>query len=163
MSTMAGFVAAGSSSQGSRAAISTSSSRRIADPRRPRAASRPGIPWARARGPTVLGVLTVLDGHTDPLPRDDAARFTGGRAGGHIDLPRARAGGLGGGIFACYTATPGAPEGLLADATPGGYFIGVSEPIGEAVAAPHAARTFGRLLTLERAGHVRVVRAIDDL
>jgi membrane dipeptidase len=108
-------------------------------------------------------VLTVFDGHNDTLTRGDADRFATGRDGGHIDLPRARAGGLGGGIFACYTATPDAPEGLLDDARPGGYFIGVSEPIGEEIAAPHAARTLGRLLALERAGHLRVVRAAGDL
>jgi membrane dipeptidase len=102
-------------------------------------------------------VLTVFDGHNDTLTRADADDFVAGRAGGHIDLARARAGGLGGGIFACYTATPGAGK-LLEDAEPGGYFIEVSGSIGQDLAAPHAARTLGRLLALERAGHLRVIR-----
>jgi membrane dipeptidase len=103
-------------------------------------------------------VLTVFDGHNDTLTRADADDFVPGRAGGHIDLARARAGGLGGGIFACYTATPGASGTLLEEAEPGGYFIEVSASIGQDVAAPHAARTLGRLLSLERAGHLRVIR-----
>jgi membrane dipeptidase len=106
---------------------------------------------------------TVFDGHNDTLTRSDAGRFVSGRDGGHVDLPRARAGGLGGGIFACYTRTPGAPKQLLADASPDGYFIDVSQPIGEEIAAPHAARTLARLLRLERGGHLRVVRAAGDL
>ena len=54
-------------------------------------------------------VLTVFDGHNDTLTRDDADAFATGRDGGHIDLPRARRGGLGGGIFAAFTGTPGDP------------------------------------------------------
>ena len=52
-------------------------------------------------------MLAVFDGHNDTLTRDDADRFATGREGGHIDLPRAREGGLAGGIFAAFTATPG--------------------------------------------------------
>jgi membrane dipeptidase len=107
-------------------------------------------------------MLTIFDGHNDTLTRADADRFATVRDGGHVDLPRAQVGGLGGGIFACYTRTPGA-TGLLDDAGPGGYFIEVSRPIGEAIAAPHAARTLARLLRLERAGHLRVVRAAGEL
>jgi membrane dipeptidase len=107
-------------------------------------------------------VLTIFDGHNDTLTRDDADRFATGRDGGHVDLRRARAGGLGGGIFACYTRTPGASS-LLGDVAAGGYFIEVSEPIDEAVAAPHAARTLARLLRLERAEVLRVIRAPGEL
>jgi membrane dipeptidase len=107
-------------------------------------------------------MLTIFDGHNDTLTRDDADRFATGRDGGLVDLPRARAGGLGGGIFACYTRTPGASS-LLGDVEPGGYFIDVSESIGEEIAAPHAARTLARLLALERGGHLRVIRARGEL
>src|SRR3954451_10142947 len=141
MSTMAGFVAVGSTSGASccvmpRLLVSRSESQT----RRPRAGVAPGHALVRRPGRTVSRVLTIFDGHNDTLTRDDADRFATGRDGGHVDLPRARAGGLGGGIFACYTRTPGAPS-LLGDVEAGGYFIDVSEPIDEAVAAPHAART----------------------
>jgi membrane dipeptidase len=108
-------------------------------------------------------VLKVFDGHNDTLTRDDADDFVGGRTGGHIDLARARAGGLGGGIFACYTPSPGGDGRLLEDVEPGGYFIDVSAPVGEQVAVAHATRTFARMLRLEREGHLRIVRTAADL
>ena len=98
-------------------------------------------------------MLTVFDGHNDTLTREDADRFATGREGGHVDLPRARAGGLGGGIFAAFTATPG-------DEPPDGE---PAAPIGQELAAGLVTRTLGRLLALERAGHVTVARAPGDL
>ena len=92
----------------------------------------------------MAAVLTVFDGHNDTLTRDDADDFATGREGGHVDLPRARAGGLGGGIFAAFTDTPGDRwiEGEPA------------APIGQDRAAGVVMRTLGRLLELEREGHV---------
>jgi membrane dipeptidase len=102
-------------------------------------------------------VLPVFDGHNDALTREDADRFATGRDGGHLDLPRARAGGLAGGIFALFTPTPGA-EGRAG--TPEGE---TAPPIGADVAAPDATRAAGRLLALERAGAVRLARGPGDL
>jgi membrane dipeptidase len=98
-------------------------------------------------------VLTVFDGHNDTLTRDDAGDFVTGRDGGHIDLPRARKGGLGGGIFAALTGTPGydSDSGELA------------APIGQDLATGLVSRTIGRLLRLEREGHLRLARAPGDL
>ena len=62
-------------------------------PRPGRSTSRRGPPDRLA---TMGRVLAVFDGHNDTLTREDADRFVTGRDGGHIDLPRARAGGLGG-------------------------------------------------------------------
>src|SRR4051794_41945689 len=53
-------------------------------------------------------MVPVFDGHNDALTREDAADFAAGRPDGDLDLPRARAGGLAGGIFALFTPTPGA-------------------------------------------------------
>jgi membrane dipeptidase len=54
----------------------------------------------------------IFDGHNDVLSRlaraaaaDPVALFLDGGAGGHLDLPRARAGGFAGGLFACYVAS----------------------------------------------------------
>jgi membrane dipeptidase len=93
-------------------------------------------------------VVAIFDGHNDALTREDAADFATGRAGGHLDLPRARVGGLAGGVFAIFTSPPGNEELV---------------PISAEVAAPHATRVAGRLLALEGEGHLRVVRAPGDL
>jgi len=98
-------------------------------------------------------VLTVFDGHNDTLTREDADDFATGREGGHIDLPRARQGGLGGGVFAAFTPTPG-------DHWDAGE---PAAPIGQELAAAQVLRTIGRLLKLEREGHVAIARRPGDL
>jgi membrane dipeptidase len=107
-------------------------------------------------------MLPIFDGHNDVLTREDADRFAGGRDGGHLDLPRARAGGFAGGIFAAFTPTPGYEE-VVDERPDGGYDVALASPIGQDVAGAHALRTLGRLLALERDGHVRVARAAGDL
>ena len=107
-------------------------------------------------------MIPVFDGHNDALTREDAADFVSGRAGGHLDLPRARAGGLAGGIFALFTPTPGDDERF--DALPDDVVqVPPSSPIAHDVAAADATRAAGRLLALDRQGHVRVARAPSDL
>jgi len=106
-------------------------------------------------------MIPVFDGHNDALTRDDAADFATGRDGGHLDLPRAREGGLAGGIFAMFTPTPGA-EHIDFDGE-GRMEIELAAPIGREMAAAATTEAAGRLLGLERDGHVRVVRSIADL
>ena len=48
-------------------------------------------------------MTAVFDGHNDALTACDAAEFANGRSDGHLDLPRDRAGGFAGGIFAVFT------------------------------------------------------------
>jgi membrane dipeptidase len=103
--------------------------------------------------PACAAVLTVFDGHNDTLTRDDADAFATGREGGHVDLPRARAGGLGGGIFAAFTGTPGYDSDSREPAA----------PIGQDLAAALVTRTLGRLLRLERDGHITLIRKPGDL
>ena len=91
-------------------------------------------------------MLAVFDGHNDALTRDDHALLVSGRAGGHLDLPRMRAGGVRGGIFSVFT--PSAKD---------------QEPVAHTVAAADATAVAGRLLALERAGAVRLGRAGADL
>jgi membrane dipeptidase len=107
-------------------------------------------------------VIAVFDGHNDTLTRDDAEAFVAGRPGGHLDLPKARAGGFAGGIFALFTDTPGERE-VVHERPGGGYEVELATPIGPDVAAPHATRAAGRLLALERAGHLRLARRPGDL
>jgi membrane dipeptidase len=106
-------------------------------------------------------VIPVFDGHNDALTRDDAADFATGRDGGHLDLPRARAGGLAGGIFALFTPTPGA-EHIDFDGE-GRMEVELAAPIGREMAAAATTQAAGRLLALERDGHLRLVRTVADV
>ncbi len=103
----------------------------------------------------------VFDGHNDVITRADAADFVAGRSGGHLDLPRARAGGLAGGIFSVFTPSEGAEE--VVPRPGGGYDSAPAAPVAHAVAAAHATAAGGRLLALERAGHLRIARRAADL
>jgi membrane dipeptidase len=107
-------------------------------------------------------VIPVFDGHNDAITREDAADFATGRDGGHLDLPRARAGGLAGGIFALFTPTPGA-ERIDFDRGGGRIEVELAAPIGPEIAAATTSQAAGRLLGLERDGHLRIVRTIADL
>lgn len=57
---------------------------------------------------TVNGIYPIIDGHNDTLlrllrdGREKEASFFTGDGGGHLDLPRARQGGFGGGFFAIF-------------------------------------------------------------
>src|SRR4051794_1440885 len=107
-------------------------------------------------------MIPVFDGHNDTLTREDADDFATGRAGGHIDLPRARRGGLGGGIFAAFTGTPGYRDRGFTRPD-GAHETELAAPVGQELAAGVVTRTLGRLLALERAGHVAIARGPGDL
>ncbi len=106
--------------------------------------------------------IPIFDGHNDALTRPDHARLAGGREGGHLDLPRMRAGGVRGGIFAVFVESRRAAREPVAD-TPGAFY----EPPAGRVPYPRAAALTaagaGRLLALEREGSVRVARGSADL
>jgi membrane dipeptidase len=68
----------------------------------------------------------VFDGHNDLLSqlyRGSATlqQVREGRAGGHIDWPRARAGGFGGGLFALFVPSPNKAEGGATRTAGGSY------------------------------------------
>jgi membrane dipeptidase len=104
----------------------------------------------------------VFDGHNDALSRlaragnDAAAGFLDGDGDGHLDLPRAERGGLGGGCFAVFACSPDD-----ADYESGAYFAPVDQrrALGEALAQ------VALLLRLERrsGGRLRVVREAAQL
>jgi membrane dipeptidase len=107
-------------------------------------------------------VLAVFDGHNDALTCDDHALIAQGRAAGHLDLPRMRAGGVRGGIFSVFTPSPGWSE--TPTRNPGGAIaLKPAEPVEHGAAAAYSSAAAGRLLALERAGEVRLARRTADL
>jgi membrane dipeptidase len=107
-------------------------------------------------------MAVVFDGHNDALTCADHARIASGRDRGHLDLPRMRAGGVRGGIFAVCAPSPGEHwEPVRRD--DGVLEVELAAPVGHADGAAFAAVAAGRLLELERAGHVRVARSVADL
>jgi membrane dipeptidase len=107
-------------------------------------------------------VQPVFDGHNDALTREDHATIVEGRPEGHLDLSRMRAGGVRGAIFSVFT------DGGEGDDRPLPREDGVIEfeyaaPLDQGVVAAHATAVAGRLLRLERAGHVRIARRAVEL
>src|SRR5579884_1479279 len=120
--------------------------------------------------------VPILDGHNDVLLELELAErrgapwsFVQGRPDGHVDLPRARAGGWAGGFFACFV-----PERLdggdsLASqrcvADDGSWEVPPDPPVDLAHARDVALAMAGRLLRLagDSGGAVRVVRAAAEI
>ena len=108
-------------------------------------------------------MLAVFDGHNDVLTRDDHALIARGRDGGHLDLPRMRAGGVRGAIFAVFTRSAGGAREVQVPRDDGVVEFELAPPVGHEVAAADASAVAGRLIALERAGHVRLARSGADL
>lgn len=107
-------------------------------------------------------LVPIFDGHNDVLLRmmqpaqtDPVGAFLEGEARGHIDLPRAQAGGLAGGLFAIFVPSPThAPDAE-------GNFV----PPEEGSALRQTLGMARRLFELEArsAGRIKVCRTADQL
>ena len=109
-------------------------------------------------------VIAVFDGHNDALTRDDHAGIGEGREGGHVDLPRMRAGGIRGGIFAVFAS--GGDHAAFDDPVARDDDVvefPLATELDHSAAAAEASAAAGRLLALERAGFVRIARSAADL
>lgn len=118
--------------------------------------------------------VAVWDGHNDAIQRfapfgdSDLRRFVDGDRGGHIDLPRARRGGLAGGLFAVFVPsapqpdTPDDPEFRL---TGDGYEVRLAAPVPQDVASRAARAQIDAMLRLEMisGGAIRIVRTADAI
>jgi membrane dipeptidase len=107
-------------------------------------------------------VLAIFDGHNDALTREDHAGFVSGRPDGQLDLPRMQAGGVRGGIFSVFTASEGDEHEPMARGDSVMEFE-YAASVSHATAAADATAAAGRLLALERAGHLRLARRASDL
>jgi membrane dipeptidase len=114
--------------------------------------------------------LKVIDGHNDTLlALERAARlgepwsFVEGREDGDLDLPRARAGGLAGGFFACF-----APSDVLASdwhivETDEGWEVPYHDSVDQPYAREVTDALIARLHGLEDEGAVRIARGVGDV
>jgi len=105
-------------------------------------------------------VTAVFDGHNDALGAlqkagDPAERFLTGLPDRHVDLPRARAGGLAGGLFAI---NPPSPPGAVSDDGEA-WQMAYSGPLDHGEAAAFALGAVGRAhaLAAASAGAVAIV------
>ncbi len=113
---------------------------------------------------------SVFDGHNDVLLRlwynaaqgaDPVQEFRDGIEAGHIDAPRARAGGLAGGFCAIYV-----PSGHLELKKPdssGRYVTPLSEPLERQPSLDIALQIAAIALKLEAAGAWRLCRSTADI
>jgi membrane dipeptidase len=108
--------------------------------------------------------VPVVDGHNDTLLRlwkgasDPVTAFREGRDGGHVDLPRARTGGLDVGLFASFAPSGGVREPTETDE-------GYAYPYPGAPDGEHARRiTYEHLALLHRLAHeIEGLRVVTDL
>ncbi|MDQ0562716.1 membrane dipeptidase [Rhizobium mesoamericanum] len=112
----------------------------------------------------------VFDGHNDVLLRlwtherdggDPVAEFSNGTDLGHIDAPRAKAGGLAGGLCAIYV-----PSGDLVFADPdknGHYVTPLAAPLEPLSSLSIATEMAAIALRLDRAGAWRLCRTVKDI
>jgi Zn-dependent dipeptidase, microsomal dipeptidase homolog len=112
--------------------------------------------------------IAVFDGHNDTLLRlvekvtnDPAADFLSGDGLGHVDLPRARAGGLVGGLFACFSPSPPLAASFATGMTGASYDLPLPASLPMETARGHVLRMASLLIRIERAsqGAVRICRS----
>jgi membrane dipeptidase len=115
--------------------------------------------------------FSVFDGHNDALlvleqvQAADAA-FRDGTSACQVDLPRARRGGLAGGLFAMFTPTPGGPtrDELVFEAD-GSWALADVPPVAHEVAATSTDSLIARARRLADAadGKIEIVRDVARL
>jgi membrane dipeptidase len=118
--------------------------------------------------------IPILDGHNDslhhlyPYGEEQVRKFFVQHTEGHLDLPRARAGGMGGGFFAVFIPShaPGVlPPPMEVIITADGYEVPLAPPLDQASALAGSMAMAASLFRLEAAaqGQVKVVRSATEL
>jgi len=110
--------------------------------------------------------IPVFDGHNDVLLRlskldagNPELAFIEGGHGGHLDLPRAKAGGFAGGLFAVYVPTPKDSVGSTDGPAAGTGFLSLTD------AQKTAFGMISTLVRIERSagGQFKICRSIADI
>src|SRR6266567_6832251 len=123
---------------------------------------------------TAINTLPILIGHNDTLlslylpERGDGRSFFTRSDKGHIDLPRAREGGMAGGFFAIFVPPDPLIQTLRRDEiikTSTGYEVPLASGIDQAYAQRVTMSMMTSLFKIEGEsdGQVKVVRTVDDL
>jgi membrane dipeptidase len=119
--------------------------------------------------------IPIFDGHNDTLLAIHAAQFSNGHERGfftqsefgHIDFPRARAGGMGGGFFAIFTPSPRTEDAPMPGATDTAtsYAMPVAAEVDQTVALKFTVELAANLFRLEREsqGALKVVRNVQEM
>lgn len=118
--------------------------------------------------------IPVFDGHNDalhhlhPFGPDELGSFLDRGTSGHIDLPRARKGGFGGGFFAISTPSdsgPDTPDDPMLRITENGYEVRLASPVARDVALDRTLMETAGLhrLETESDGRVQIIRTADEL
>ncbi|SPJ27937.1 dipeptidase [Falsiruegeria mediterranea] len=111
----------------------------------------------------------VFDGHNDVLsrmlsrfPSNYAETFEAGWDG-HIDIPKAKAGGLGAGFFAVYISSGGDGPNILELMQGHGYDLPLPAPLQLSDAGPVAWQQIEILKTFEKHGLVRICTSVSQI
>lgn len=121
-----------------------------------------------------MDATTIFDGHNDTLlrlrfPKEGEERSFFERSEiGHLDLPRAREGGFGGGLFACYAPNPeddGWTEESALTLTGDGYEVADAPPLDPRYACETAGALAETLFEIEArsGGRLRVARTAGEI
>ncbi len=111
----------------------------------------------------------IFDGHNDVLLK---LSLNGGRRAtddfvngdsGHIDAPRARKGGFGGGFFAAFVRSAEDRDGKIAEMTKPQYDLPLPRPVAQDTAMATVMEQLAILLELERTGTVAICRTAADI
>lgn len=110
----------------------------------------------------------IFDGHNDLILRlitgkVTAAQVRDGLDSGHIDLPRARAGGLAGGFFAIFVPSPPEHGMSMADLAKPQYDIPLPPPLHQAYAREMTEQGFAVARALEEVGVIRICTDAEAL
>jgi membrane dipeptidase len=125
-------------------------------------------------GPVLPALPLVFDGHNDTLldlhlpERGEGRTFFERSDAGHLDLPRAREGGFGGGLFACWTPPDpesGWTEESALTLTEDGYEVADAPPLDPTHARETADALADVLFKIEARsrGHMKIVRKAEEL
>lgn len=113
-------------------------------------------------------MIPIFDGHNDTLQKryeDPDWDFGTRHDDGHLDLPRAREGGVAGGFFAVFPPTSVSRDDVLAHErdTGSGRRLPPAPPAEPLTAVRQTFDLSTALFDFERAGHLRVVTSVADI